>query len=311
MFLVCGEALFDVFIDGDSEKSDRLQLDARPGGSPFNVAVGISRLGGKAALLTGIAKSAMGESLIHTLEHEKVATNYLQRIGTRTTMSFVEVDEHGQPSYEFYGLPAVDSAVTIDRLPSIGPEVVGLHFGSYSLVLQPVADAFAHLASNIKDRFISIDPNVRLSVAPDLDVWRSRVTEYAKAAHLVKLSMEDMQTLYPNTPASIVAEMFLESGALLVVITDGSNSVSAWTRHEKAMRISPATASVVDTVGAGDSFQAALLTRISELSDGDPKQAVETMDGDTLKHLLTFATKAARVTCGRRGADLPRRTELP
>ncbi len=310
MYLVCGEALFDVFIDGENNNVGSLRLEAHPGGSPFNVAIGIARLGGRAALLTGISRGTLGEHLVRTLKRESVSTEYLVRSGKRTTLSLVGVDDLGQPDYEFYGLGSADCNVTSELIPSISPEVSGLHFGSYSIAVQPIADAFSNLATNNASRFISVDPNVRTMVEPNLDIWRQRMKDYASCADLMKFSKEDLQMLYPNVDNSKTAEMLLDAGVKLVVITDGGRTVSAWTHKEHVVRVTPPTTSVVDSVGAGDSFQAALLVKLSEEGDGNPKEAVDTLDKKRLKNLLNFAVQAARITCRRRGADLPRRAEL-
>ena len=310
MYLVCGEALFDVFIDSENNNSGSLHLEAHPGGSPFNVAIGVARLGGRAALLTGMSRGALGEHLVRTLKQESVSTEYLVRSGKRTTLSIVGVDNLGQPDYEFYGLGSADCNVTSELIPAIGPEISGLHFGSYSIAVQPIADAFASLATTVTNRFISVDPNVRTMVEPDLEIWRLRMKEYASCSDLMKFSMEDLRTLYPKVETGKLVKMFLDAGVKLVVITDGGRAVSAWTHKDHVVRVTPPVTSVVDTVGAGDSFQAALLVKLSEEGAGNPKEAVNSLDKKRLENLMNFAVQAARITCRRRGADLPRRTEM-
>lgn len=310
MYLVCGEALYDVFLDAEDASGD-LRLEARSGGSPFNVAIGIARLGGRSALLTGMSRDMLGERLERTLKRESVSTDYLIRSGRRTTLSLVGFDQAGQPDDVFYGLGSADCSVTPADLPDIGPEVAGLHFGSYSLAVRPVADAFAMLASDSRDRFISVDPDVRTIVEPDREIWRARIGEYASRADLLKMSKEDLSTMYPDAEPDDVATDFLAAGVKLVVITDGGGKVSTWTREALVVRVAPPDTAVVDTVGAGDSFQAALLARLSEDGNGNPRAAIEALDESRLENLLKFAVSAARVTCRRRGADLPRRDEVP
>jgi fructokinase len=307
MYLVCGEALFDVFLE-NGEDPRTLRFDAHAGGSPFNVAVGIARLGEEAALLTGVSTDMLGNRLAKILETESVATGYLLRSGRRTTLSLVSLDAAGHPEYVFYGLGSADCNVSTADLPAIGAEISGLHFGSYSLVVKPVADAFAALAASARGRFISVDPNVRPSVEPELDIWRARMAEYARIAHLLKISAEDLAFLYPGIPADKKAAEWLDAGVGLVVLTDGANEVSAWTRDGSTIRIKPPAAQVIDTVGAGDSFQSALLARLAK--HGDPKTVVASLDGNRLRDLLNYAAAAAAITVSRRGADLPRSHEV-
>ncbi len=309
MYLICGEALFDVFLESENDPS-ALKFDARAGGSPFNVAIGVARLGGKSGLLTGMSNDMLGKRLVSLLENESVSTDYLVRSGRRTTLSLVAVDESGQPEYVFYGLGSADCSVTRAELPQIGAEVTGYHFGSYSIVVKPVADAFASVASAAAGgkHFVSFDPNVRPTVEPDLDIWRVRVSEYVRYADLVKISAEDLSFLYPTASAESKAVDWLDKGVHAVVVTDGRNDVQAWTKAGEKVRLTPPRFDVIDTVGAGDSFQAALLARLA--ADGDPKTAVRALDAKRLDALLRYALEAAAITCSRRGANLPRSHEI-
>ena len=229
LILVCGEALFDLFLR-DSDGPGAFPIDARAGGSPFNVAIGVARRGGRAALLTGLSDDLLGRRLFEVLENEGVETGYLIRSGRRTTLSVVDLATDGQPAYAFYGVGSADCAVTEADLPAIGPEVAALHFGSYSIVETPVADAFAALAAREAGRFISVDPNARPTIAPDPAVWRERLGHLLIHADMVKVSTEDLAFLYPDAPVERVVEAWLGSGPDLVVVTDGGASVSAFPR---------------------------------------------------------------------------------
>ena len=307
MYLICGEALFDCFPGAESENG-ALHFQARAGGSPFNVAIGVARLGGSSALLTGISTDMLGRQLVHMLEREGVDTQYLVRSSHPTTLVMVGVDAQGQPDYTMYGTDSADRSVTTAELPPIGPEITGLHFGSYSLVVRPVADALASIAASAGDRFVSVDPNVRLTVEPDLDLWRTRVAEYAAAAHLLKISSEDLAALYPGVDPETKVTDWHDAGVRLVVVTDGGNKVTGWLPGTDPVHVTPPRVEVRDTVGAGDTFQAALLSRLSE--HGRATEVLMMLDRAGLGELLTFAATAASITCSRRGADLPSRSEV-
>ncbi len=309
MYLVCGEALFDMFMEPGSGGGET-RFDARMGGSPFNVAIGLARLGANAALLTGISRDALGQRLVSALEREGVETRYLIRSGRRTTLSMVGIDETGHPDYVFYGVGSADCGVRPVDLPNLGPEIAGFHFGSYSTVVEPVADALAQVLAMNRDKFVSLDPNVRPTVEPDLDKWRQRTAEFAARSNLIKISREDLDTLYPNLSSERMASDWIGGGADLVIVTDGSKQVSAWSRRGLEVRVEPRKTPVIDTVGAGDSFQAATLAMLIETGHGDPSKAVASLDVSGLVTLLSYGCDAAGMTCGRRGADLPRRNEL-
>lgn len=307
MFLVCGESLFDVFVE-DNGNPASFSLAARAGGSPFNIAIGLARLKTPVALLGGISQDELGRRLFTILEKESVNTSYLVRSERNTTVVMVNLDQHGHPSYRFYGNDSADCGVKPEDLPTTGNEITGIHFGSYSIVVPPVADALASLARKPGNRFISLDPNIRPTIEPDMSIWRNKFLDYCSIAHLVKISAEDIDYLYPGRQHQDLAEELCDLGVRLCVITDGGAAVHCWARNRQMLTVQPEKTQVVDTVGAGDTFQAALLARLHQM--GDPVEILNQVTEPQLKDLLGFAARAAAITCSRQGADLPRLDEL-
>lgn len=308
MFLVCGEALFDVFVGG--ETNNALHLDARPGGSPFNVAVGLARLGQPVAFLSGLAKDMLGERLARTLRREDVDTRLCPLFDAPTTLGMVELDAAGVPHYAFYGNGAADRLLTTEQLPALDAGFRAIHIGSYATAVEPVASALEALVRRERDRrLIAYDPNVRLNVEPAVARWRERVDTLAALAHLVKISDEDLHLLFgAGVDGAACARRWLAAGCKLVVVTRGAKGASAWNARGRVDVPAPAVATV-DTVGAGDTFQAAMLAHLAE-SDRLAPEALAALDGDALARLLRFAARAAAITCSRRGADMPRRSEI-
>ena len=308
MFLVCGEALFDLFLESEEGPASAIYA-ARAGGSPFNVAIGLARLGERSGLLTGLSTDLLGQRLSAVLAAEGVSTAYAIATDRPTTISLVGLDTAGVPAYQFYKNGSADTGVAPADLPVLGPEVTGLHFGSYSLAAAPVADAFAALAAARRDRFVSLDPNVRPTVEPDMDVWRERLAVLFPLADLVKISREDLELLWPGMRPETLAADLTARGVGLVVVTDGGEAAFGWTRSGLEASARPPRVRVIDTVGAGDTFQAALVARLMRGPAG-PKAALAGLDPQGLAALIGHAARAAAITCSRRGADLPRAAEL-
>lgn len=307
MIVVCGEALMDVYVQ--DRTATGLWLDARVGGSPFNVAIGLARLGRTVQFLSTVSHDVPGERLMQSLRDAGVGTALIARSTAATTLSVVSTDASGQPHYAFHGHGAADRQLTVEKLPPMPATTRVLQFGSYALAVEPVGRALRHLAAREQaTRLIAYDPNVRLNVEPDVARWRAIVQDMAGLAHLIKASDEDLGLLYPGQAPAQVAQRWLDGGARLVVVTQGAAGSQAWGRAGHASAPSWPV-DVLDTVGAGDSFQAALLTWLDEHGMLTPAQ-LESLRTPALTAMLQFAAQAAAITCSRRGADMPRRAEL-
>lgn len=307
MFLICGEALLDVYTERRTARE--LTLDARVGGAPFNVATGLARLQRAAALFCGLSNDFLGAHLREALAAEGVDVEFIVTKSRPTTLGFVDVGPDGSPRYAFYGNQAADRSLSCEDLPTLTDDIQALHFGSYSLVVEPTGSTLLELAKRESERrFVSLDPNVRLSVEPDVNVWKARLNELLKHADLVKVSIEDVEMLYGSVDLETLAEQWLADGPGLVVVTLGANGAVAFSNRGR-IEVHGRPVNVVDTVGAGDTFMAALLCALDERNLCD-KRGISRLDDVTVEDVLTFAADAAAVTCTRRGADLPRRSEL-
>lgn len=308
MFLVCGEALLDVFSAGETPTG--LALDGRVGGSPFNVAVGLARLAQPVAFFGGISRGFVGERLMRALAAEGVETDTVTRTDAPSTLSLVGLDAHGVPSYAFYGEGSADRQPGPDALATLPSRWSAIHVGSYATVVAPIALTLQALVEREHGRaLIAYDPNVRLNVEPELAVWRRTFERLQPRTDLLKISAEDLALLQPGTPPEAFARAALAAGVKLVVVTRGGEGALGWTATQHAVA-DPIPVEVVDTVGAGDTFQAALLAWLAEhgrLSGA----GLAALDATALHDLLAFAARAAAITCSRRGADMPRRAELP
>ena len=307
MFLVCGEALMDVFALADTHTGTT--LDARVGGSPFNVAVALARLAQPVGFFGAVSTGFLGERLMRAFAAEGVATGAVVRTDAPTTLSLVGLDAAGVPSYAFYGSGAADRQVEAADLGRVASGLRALHLGSYATVVEPVASTLRALVEREQGRtLIAYDPNIRLNVEPDLARWQAQVDWMLPRSDLLKISDEDLGLLYPGLAPETFAARALAQGTRAMVVTRGAHGASAWTALAQAS-VAGVPVSVVDTVGAGDTFQAALLTWLAEhgVLTGN---ALAGLSGPEWHAALGFAARAAAITCSRRGADMPRRNEL-
>lgn len=315
MIVVCGEALMDVFAGADTASG--LALDARVGGSPFNVAVGLARLGRPVAFLGGISQDFLGARLVHALSSEGVSTASVLRVDAPTTLGLVGLDADGVPAYAFYGEGGADRQLAPDDARaafaalqrSAEPTVQALHLGSYTTVVEPVAGALRTLIEGTRHSMVvSFDPNVRLSVEPDPARWRAVLRWMLPRTHLLKISEEDLARLEPNIDPVAFCAHALAQGVRLVVVTRGPAGALACSASASA-QVAAIDVPLVDTVGAGDSFQAALLAWLAN-HDQLHVDALAALDAAQLGQALRFAVRAAAITCSRRGADLPQLSEV-
>ncbi|NNM56838.1 carbohydrate kinase [Acidocella sp.] len=310
MFLVCGEALFDMFAHGGGEGGDgALNFAAHRGGSPYNVAVGLARLGSPSGFFTGISTDFFGDMLFAALAREGVCADYIVRKPNPTTLSFVLLDAAGTPRYTFFGTGAADRALLPADLPTLPATVTALHFGSFALAVAPVADTLLQFGRAMAgQRLISYDPNIRLTVVPEIELWRARAAAWLAIADIVKVSQEDLQSLYPGADETAIARAWAAQGPGLVVVTRGGAGAVAYHGGTELAVAAPAV-KVVDTVGAGDSFQAALLHGLAQ--HGVVSRAtLDALSPAALRETLHLAAAAGALTCTRAGADLPRAAQV-
>ena len=333
MMLVCGEALLDVFAAGDTATG--MALEARVGGSPFNLAVGLARLGQPVAFFSAVSSGFMGERLMRALHDEGVNTSAVLRTDAPTTLSVVGLDAAGVPSYAFYGERGADRQLPLSALANVPGRlerpgelsatnpiiaiseisaISAINVGSYATVVEPIASTLRALVERERalgagGALIAFDPNIRLNVEPDLQRWRDQLAWMLPRTDLLKISDEDLGLLAPGLAAADFARNALAHGVRAVVVTRGAEGAVAWTAHADAST-PPVPVTVIDTVGAGDTFQAALLTWLAE-HGALSADALGALSAARLQDALAFAARAAAITCSRRGADMPRRAELP
>jgi fructokinase len=307
MLLSCGDALIDFLPVPSADGNDALLPVV--GGSCLNIAVGIARLGAAAGFVGGISTDLFGRMIADHAIGAGVDLQYATRSAHQSTLAFVR-SVAGEPQYAFYDAQTA-SRNWIYRAGVIPlGKIDAIHVGSTTLVDETgAAQTLAMVDEARGSTTISFDPNCRSNIVTDKAEYVKRMDGFAAAADIVRMSDADFEYLYGGQDVAQRAATMLEAGAGLVVVTCGGRGVHAWHRSAGVVQAAAPATVVVDTIGAGDSFQAALLVALQMLGRIGVA-ALKDATADELRRALSFATKCAAFTCGRAGADPPRRVEL-
>jgi fructokinase len=304
MILISGEALIDLIPDPEKDR----RYDAALGGSPYNVAIGLGRLGAPTAFVSRISADANGEGLAAALARDGVDLSYVARDPRPTPLAFVMRGTARTGSrYSFY----LDATAFDGRwpFPSAWPEGARhLHVGSISAVDPRHGESVvAALARARELATTSYDPNIRPLVTPDRDSVVALVERQVSLSSVVKASAEDLEWLYPGRAVEDTLSQWARLGPSFCVATLGDRGAVAFLGGLRTSVAAPKV-DVVDTVGAGDSFMSSLLAamdRDGALGAGAPKPSL-----DRLEAWLAFAAAASAITCMRKGSDPPTRAEV-
>lgn len=305
MIVVCGEALIDLVPDDPSGE----RWTAIPGGSAANVAVALSRLEVHAALLARISGDSFGRRLRANLLANGVDLSLAVDAPEQTSLAILELDEQGGAAYRFDLDGKADWQWRPDELPGVVPaHATAVLAGSLALSLPPGGPVLEEFLARARpSATICVDPNVRPSVDRDLAALRASVARWCGLADLVKASSDDVEVLHPGADPEAVARQWLALGPAVVIVTLGAAGVLAVTA-DSTLRLSAPPTDVVDTVGAGDTFAAALLASLQ--GAGALGGRLGGLGEDTLMTAIGYGLRAAAITCGRPGADPPRLAEL-
>ena len=300
MILCCGEALIDMLPVEDAFRP-------HAGGAVFNTAVALGRLGAPAGFYSQLSTDMFGQQLVAALERSNVDASLCPRSPQPTTLAFVKLT-NGQAEYLFYDEASAGRTLAPDDLPTLPANVAAMHFGAISLIPEPCGSAFEALClREASARVISLDPNIRASFIPDETAHRARIRRMMAAADIVKVSDEDMAWIETEDERAFAAARLLQ-GAALVVVTRGAEGATGHCAAGEAS-VAAQRVTVADTVGAGDTFDAALLHALDR-AGRLTKQALRDLSLEDVETALRFAARAAAVTVSRPGADPPWAHEL-
>jgi fructokinase len=306
MILCCGEALTDLIPGVAADGSPA--FIPKTGGSVFNTAIALGRLGVPAAFFGGLSTDFFGDELRKAMLASDVDISLAPVSERYTIAAFVKL-EGKQARYSFIDEGSACRMLKPEDLPQLPNRISALHLGSFPLALEPCGSAFEELCRReCHSRVIHFDPNIRANLIKDRKSHRQRVERIVAMSDLVKMSDEDLAWMAPGTSAEAFAKDWLERGAKLVVITRGKNGAVAFTRNFRA-EVTGLNVKVADTIGAGDTFTAGILAAFYQ-AQRLTKAAVAALDRESVLAALNLAVRAAAVTVSRPGADPPWSHEL-
>jgi fructokinase len=306
MILCCGEALIDFLPRKGLDGADVYQ--PFNGGSIYNTAIALGRLGTKVSYFGGLSSDFFGDSLVQGLKDSHVDIKPAKIQALDTTLAFVKL-LNGQARYVFVDAASAGRMVTKKDLPKLSKSFAALHFGSISLIPEPCGSAFeALMKRECKSKVISLDPNIRPTLIKSKRQHLTRLNRLIAMADILKISDEDVHWMTGHTDLAKAAKVWLKKGPKIIAITKGGDGVEIYSKSVSFKQAAPKVA-VADTVGAGDTFTAGFLATL--LKNGNlSKKALATISEDDLRNAANFAARAAAITCTRPGANPPWANEM-
>lgn len=302
MLISCGDALID-FVPTKTADGREAVMPA-VGGSCLNVAIGIARLGAPTGFVGGVSTDLFGCMIADHAAASNVELGLATRSDHQTTLAFVRIVA-GESHYAFYDAQTATRNWTFRRGTIPFDTVEAVHVGSTTLVNdQGAAETRALIADARASSTVSFDPNCRPNLVRDKPGYLARMVEFAASADLIKMSDVDFAYLFGEEPYQQRASALLGQGTSLVVITRGNNGAIAWHAKAGQIEVEAPEVEVADTIGAGDSFQAALLFALHK-QGRLARQQLKDVGADELRRALSFAASCAGLTCTRPGADPP------
>ncbi|HUB22555.1 MAG TPA: carbohydrate kinase [Streptosporangiaceae bacterium] len=299
---VIGEAIVDLIPAGQPRT-----FQAVPGGSPYNVAVGLARLGHDAMLMARLADTAFGRILRDHAQAEGIDLGAAPAAPEPATLAVVSLDASAAASYDFYLTGTADWQWTAEETGRVPERTAVFHFGSIASWTPPGDERILILARRLRRRgdvLITYDPNVRPGLLRDYRHGQRVVERAVELAHLTKASTDDVAWLYPDRAPAEVARGWLALGATVVVITSSADGAFVYTAGGLRVRRPALAITVVDTVGAGDSFTAGLIGSLIGRGQHAPGDLAR-CSAEQLSGALDDAILVASLNCERRGNDPP------
>lgn len=306
MILCCGEALIDMLPRESAAGEPAFAPYA--GGAVFNSAIALGRLGVPVEFFSGLSSDLFGQQIREVLASSNVGSRYANVSARPTTLAFVRLND-GHATYTFYDENTAGRMLSETDLPALDDEIDAMLFGAISLIPEPSGSAYETLMRREHERRVTmLDPNIRPGFIPDKDKHRERIQRMIGMADIVKLSDEDLAWFGHEGDQVEFVRGWLNDGPKLIVVTRGAEGATGYTRRHTISAV-PNRVTVVDTVGAGDTFNAGLLASLHD-QGALTKDRLDVLTENEIRAALDLGNQAAAVTVSRAGANPPWRHEL-
>jgi fructokinase len=307
--VVIGEALIDLIQQSDAS------YQAKPGGAPANVSIALARLGVHVSFAGRMSTDGFGEQLHAWLSAEDIDLALVERTADPTTLAVAVLDDNGKATYTFYVKGTADWGWTLGafrHLEESPPAAIVI--GSLATAINPGATVIEHLAGHLhstQSSTVAIDLNIRPGLGFDRDTERLRVARQIDLAHIVKASDDDLLWLFPEREPCVTAAVWT-TGGRFVIMTRGAEGATLFTPLGESISVSAPVITLVDTVGAGDSFLGATLYGLQQLGalGRNAGALLEDVSIEDWRELLTLAARVGAITCSRAGCNPPTLAEL-
>ncbi len=310
--ILCGGEILLDFISKEVGKGldHSILFEKRPGGSIFNVVVGLRRLGVPVSFLTKVGGDEFGHGLMDIIREEKINTECLKRdVNLKTTLAFVAVNNEGKPEFRFYRENAADTMLTISEIRDINPRNYSMyHFGSISLLEKPASDAYLEVLNMFcREKVItSFDPNIRPSLIKDKKKFLNMFFRISQIVDILKMSDDDLRYIVGLMDVKEGLKKIPNKNNSLILVTLGKNGVISYYKGQFTHVPAFNKIRVKETTGCGDAFMAAIIYKLLNCN-GFP-----VLSTSKLTDILTFANGVATIVGTRYGASnsMPRVSEV-
>ncbi len=304
MVLHCGEAIIDMIPNTSGA------LVPVSGGSQLNTAISLSRLGSKAGFAGSISQDRFGTQAVERAEREGVDMSYTLRVTEPSALAVVQVGDQGEVAYSFYFEGTSLFAFRAEKVSSFDDTVWCLLYGSLAYYVEPLASEMQKLVhrTNKNPLLRAFDVNIRPSVISNKSYVQKRLIDGIAECDILKCTEEELEFLFPSLSEDKIIESCLDRGVSLICLTRGPRGASLYTPRNSVDRPGKSV-EVADTVGAGDSFHAAVLHML-DLREVRTQADLQALPRTTLDEITEYGITVSAITCTRKGADSPHSEEI-